>query len=408
MLLPPLDSKAERGLKCFEDIHARQDGESRLLQDARVLSQERTRYTIQMDRVRWEHGSRALAIVSLWLGLASSTVAWAENPATGVTPSAAPTSSTEQNPEDAADAESSRLFREGRRLLSEGSVEEACQRFHQSLTLERSPGTLLNVALCYERAGDFVAAIAHFEEALSLARSEPDERVREAWLEAASTNAARLRSHVGTVQLDPSLPENAVVLVNGQRLPPGRAEMLFNPGRHWIVIEVPGRPRASYPLELQPGAHATLTLPAERSNPETPSPAPPAHPSDASPSGGRNSEGSRLLEWSLVGGGSAAFGAALVMGAIVWHDQRQLDRECEAPGGDGERLCPASLEGTLHRARTLRTTADVVGLIGLASLGAGVSLMLANPTPESDSPRSASVRGFCTTVGCDLALTSEF
>jgi len=45
------------------------------------------------------------------------------------------------------------LFEEGKRLLGEGKVEQACGKFEGSLKLSPKLGTRLNVADCYERMG---------------------------------------------------------------------------------------------------------------------------------------------------------------------------------------------------------------------------------------------------------------
>src|SRR5689334_8379417 len=77
------------------------------------------------------------------------------------------------------------LFREGRTLLAEGRAEEACAKFRESLSLRRSPGTLLNVGNCLEASGDLTGAFSIFEETLSLARAEPDPQKSGVWSSAA-------------------------------------------------------------------------------------------------------------------------------------------------------------------------------------------------------------------------------
>ena len=43
------------------------------------------------------------------------------------------------------------LFEDGRRLVAAGSFTEACPKFADSERLDPSPGTLLNLASCYEK-----------------------------------------------------------------------------------------------------------------------------------------------------------------------------------------------------------------------------------------------------------------
>ena len=57
------------------------------------------------------------------------------------------------------------LFSEGRRLMTAGKLDEACPKFAESQRLDPAPGTLLNLAACYERAGKTASAWNAFREA---------------------------------------------------------------------------------------------------------------------------------------------------------------------------------------------------------------------------------------------------
>src|SRR5262245_43999718 len=61
------------------------------------------------------------------------------------------------------------LFEEGRRLMSEGKIADACPKFADSQSLDASPGTLLNLASCYEKLGMTASAWGTYREAASLA-----------------------------------------------------------------------------------------------------------------------------------------------------------------------------------------------------------------------------------------------
>jgi len=64
------------------------------------------------------------------------------------------------------------LFQEGRKLLSEGQVSAACDKLKDSFALDPMSGTLLNLALCYEKQGKTATAWARFRNAASLAKSQ--------------------------------------------------------------------------------------------------------------------------------------------------------------------------------------------------------------------------------------------
>jgi hypothetical protein len=68
----------------------------------------------------------------------------------------------------AAAAES--LFQEGRKLMDAKRYSEACPKLVASQKIAPAVGTLLNLADCYERAGQLASAWARFHEAIALAQ----------------------------------------------------------------------------------------------------------------------------------------------------------------------------------------------------------------------------------------------
>jgi hypothetical protein len=64
---------------------------------------------------------------------------------------------------DAARAEA--LFAEGRKLMAAHDFASACVKFADSQRLDPAPGTALNLATCYERAGKLASAWAAFKTA---------------------------------------------------------------------------------------------------------------------------------------------------------------------------------------------------------------------------------------------------
>jgi len=67
------------------------------------------------------------------------------------------------------------LFRDGKRLMSEGKIGEACAAFEGSYRKEAAVTTLLNLADCREKNGQLASAWARFVDADRMTRGEPDQ-----------------------------------------------------------------------------------------------------------------------------------------------------------------------------------------------------------------------------------------
>jgi hypothetical protein len=76
----------------------------------------------------------------------------------------------------AQSAEAEILFREGRRLMDEGNVPEACTAFEGSYRKGPAISTLLNLANCREKNHQYASAWGHFIEAARQTRGNPDQR----------------------------------------------------------------------------------------------------------------------------------------------------------------------------------------------------------------------------------------
>jgi hypothetical protein len=161
---------------------------------------------------------------------------------------------------DQAKAES--LFREGRRLLVEGHVAEACDRFAESQREEPSSGALLNLARCHGDAGMTATAWREYLAAARLARSqERPQQAAEAELRAQALESRLLRL---VVELEPQ-SAGTVVTRNGERLAPSDlgVSIPVDPGSHVVRATAPGHSDWTVTLLLsQPGQVRRVTIPA--------------------------------------------------------------------------------------------------------------------------------------------------
>ena len=117
-------------------------------------------------------------------------------------------------PGDTVGAEA--LFREGKRLMKEGKLAEACDKLAASEHLDRSIGTLLNLADCREKNHQLATAWATFLEAASTARSAGDP-AREA---EARKRANALEAHLSylTISVPDASKVDGLVIKRGDQL----------------------------------------------------------------------------------------------------------------------------------------------------------------------------------------------
>jgi hypothetical protein len=197
---------------------------------------------------------------------------------------------------DAVSAEA--LFAEGRRLMASGKYEEACAKFADSETLDPAPGTALNLAACYKKAGKLATAWAAFQSAQAFAaRMRQSDRARAAKNAAAALEPTLSRLTVSVPEasrvsgLEIRCDDHAILSSEwGMALPQ-------DGGGHEIAASAPGKQEWRTHVEVrESGDRVTVEVPklgdaaatpaeaaarpAPAALPETPAPPPPSTPAD--------------------------------------------------------------------------------------------------------------------------------
>lgn len=162
-----------------------------------------------------------------------------------------------------------KLFQDGRALLNEGKLAEACEAFRRSNDLEQKVGTLLNLANCEERRGRVASAWATFIEARALAKriSPDDPRIAVADKYAAAL-APRLPYLTIRVRAD-QRPEGLVVRRNNIEVPVAEQglELPLDPGSYTLEAAAPGHRPWSKTIELRERARVAVDIPALEADP---------------------------------------------------------------------------------------------------------------------------------------------
>jgi hypothetical protein len=151
------------------------------------------------------------------------------------------------------------FFQQGRALLVAGKTGEACTKFAASAQIEAKPGTLLNLAECYEATTRFASAWARYKELLAVA-SRLGQTAR---AEHAKQKADGLEQKLTFLKInaDESTPQMEVRR-NGERLRPEALGALIplDSGDYMVEATAPGRVPFRRTIRLA-GRLTELTIP---------------------------------------------------------------------------------------------------------------------------------------------------
>ncbi len=173
----------------------------------------------------------------------------------------------------AADPAAEQLFRDGRQLLKDGKIDQACDKFEQSRAVEPKPGTSLNLADCRERQGKLATAWELFLETKALAERQSDKAVAGAAVARAAAIEGKRAFLTVAVAADHRVP-GLNVTRNGADVPAATWDQALpiDPGSYVIEAKATGYEPASVKVEVAAAAREIATVPAliERTTPEPP------------------------------------------------------------------------------------------------------------------------------------------
>jgi hypothetical protein len=262
------------------------------------------------------------------------------------------------------------LFEEGRKLMGAGDLVAACPKFAESQKLDPGAGTLLNLALCYEKSERFASAWSAYTEAASQA----DRGGRAQWLKRSKDKAAALAPVLSTltVVVPPgSKVEGLEIKRDGTKLAPGEwgVKVPIDGGEH--VIEASAPNHSPWQTRVTAAAQRDVVkveVPVLTRTAAAPAPAVAPAPQDKPPVETSTGSTQRILGIVAGSAGIIALGVGGYFGL-----QAQAKHEDALPNctPDGRRDYDAA-----HQAADISTIAVVAGAVLLAG---GVVLYLTAP-----------------------------
>lgn len=290
------------------------------------------------------------------------------------------------------------LFDEGKKLLDEGRVAEACARLDESYRLAPRGGTLLNLGLCHEREGRLLAARRELRDALATAKREgraDREPVAREHLAAVEAKLAFI-----AVTPPPNVGASVEIRVDGAPIAPSDWSAIpVEPGKHvvaasaekfrarevTVTIDAGGRTETVRFEALEPIGAGAPAVPAP-----SPSPAPsasavpttPTAPHDALPA-----PRSDTLRTAALVAGIAGVAISVATGAWALERKSVVGLEC-----NDAKQCSQDGADAASMGRALVIASTVAFAIGAAGFGAWFLL------PRADAPQSARGLGFTAQV----------
>ncbi len=283
-----------------------------------------------------------------------------------VTPGAA----SAQSAQDKAAADV--LFQQGKKLMQENKLADACPKFAESLRLDTGTGTMLWLADCYERSGKTASAWGQFLEAAETAVKTKDAREK----------IARERSK----QLEPRLVKLQIVVpdaVAAQGIeikrdgsvlgkPLWGTAVPVDPGGHAIVAHAPGFKTWEGSIETSvEGKTVTVTVPKLVAD------AAPVDPVVAKPEPKPGDRGGTQRTLAFVAGGVGVVGVGL--GVVFGLSAKSNLDDSNANGHCVNNHCDAIGFQSRSDSKDAATLSTVAFVVGVVALGAGAALYFTAP-----------------------------
>jgi hypothetical protein len=270
------------------------------------------------------------------------------------------------------------LFQQAKGLMAAGNYAEACPKFEESFRLEAATGTLLNLAVCHEKAGQTATAWAEYTDAAARARREgrsDREKFAADHARALEPVLARLTLAVPPATREPQLE----VRVDGTLI--GQASwgtaVPFDPGKHAVEASAPAKQRFSTEVELGAGQSRTVEIPTLHPAASTKPVAAKPGASGTSPTDSRTppakegaaTGGSRVAAYVVGGIGVVGLGVGTYFGLRTFTKTKESDQACTPE-------CTQAGVDAMNAAKTSAWISNIGFGVGILGVGIGTYLLL--------------------------------
>jgi hypothetical protein len=272
------------------------------------------------------------------------------------------------------------LFDAGKLLVADGKHAEACPKFEASFTLDKTLGTLLNMADCHEKVGKLATAWAEFGEAAERAARSGDDRAT-----FARDREGALTPRLPKLVIEIDNPRPALTVFRDEaRIEPAMygVALPVDPGKH--VISVRRGEEVIHRAEIDSAEAQSGTVKLDLAAIERAAP-PPPKPKDTTVYVRPGPVSTTQKTVGIVVGG---VGLLAVVGAaaleIIALGSTPNDDQCVND------LCTPAGKKAADDAKTVADIGQWVGIGGLVAVAVGATLLITAP---SSSPSTSGTVG---------------
>lgn len=310
------------------------------------------------------------------------------------------------------------LFREARRQLDHRNLEQACKLFEQSLSLNVSPATLLNLGNCRELKGNLVAALSQFEEALKLIEHLPASPKADAWRQAAQRQSDSLLARIAHLTLRMAPMAGREIRLDNVVIEPAAqtGAILLNPGVHQLVATCLGHQDFTRSLQLGQAERLELSIPpllpvaplAADSPPLASLSTPPPQAETLYADSRSEWSLNQVAPWALIAAGGVTLGAAGVTGLMALSRNSTLQDDC--PDGGQSPLCAPGTAGEteVNNLESFSNTVDILWIAGTVTSAVGVTWLLLGADSTVSTETVGAFGAHCGFGGCDVSVSGRF
>ena len=294
-------------------------------------------------------------------------------------------------------AQAEQLFKDGKRLMGEGRIGEACTAFEGSFRKDPAITTLLNLADCREKNHQYASAWNHFLAAERQSRSDP---AQSAFNQTAAKRAAALEPRLSYLIVnvpDESRIDGLTVLLDDAPIDPAQwnRKTPVDGGSYVITGKAPAHEPWSATVRIGDERDVqSVDVPRFKVLPDAPPPDEDPQPGPARAGGGLSGKRKAAI-------GLGALGVAAGVGAVVLEvGARGLYDDSKKEPDDAEQ------EDLYDRANSRRLYAQIAG--GVAVVAVGTAAVLWFTGKSSSGERAVSLRPIVGRDRAGLAFTGRF